>query len=194
MVDFSANDLYQIKVTLVDSKPPIWRRLVVPKTINLDELHMIIQLAMGWTNSHLYLFTKGNLRYGIKFEDEELFESDTKSSEDVSLKFLLRKENDKILYEYDFGDSWVHSILLEKSSFELMIPTQVPVCIKGKGTCPVEDSGGMWGYYQKLEEVRDLSNPERDELNDWLNHDIDERKYDLDAINERIASFYLPQN
>ena len=145
---------------------------------------------MGWTDSHLYLFRKGNFRYGIKFEGEESFESNIENSEDIPLNTLLCKENDKISYEYDFGDSWYHSILLEKSSLPESDWPQIPICIKGKGACPVEDSGGIWGCYQLLENVRDVNNPERDELHEWLMQGIESREYNLNVINARIASYY----
>lgn len=190
MIGFSGKDLYQLKVTLIDSKPPIWRRIVVPKAIALDELHMVIQLAMGWTNSHLYLFEKGNLRYGIQLEDDEFLPSDIKSDEGIPLKMLLHKENDKILYEYDFGDAWRHTILLEKASLSETDWPQIPMCMKGKGTCPIEDSGGIWGYYQTLQNASDVNYSERKDLHDWLMQDINEREYDLNAINARLADLY----
>lgn len=189
MTVLSGKDLYQIKVTLADSKPPIWRRLIVPKTIHLDELHMVIQLAMGWMNDHLYCFEKGNLRYGIKFDDDPI-DTGIKSSEGVTLKFLLRKEKDKITYLYDFGDYWEHSILLEKSSLPDAAWPHIPLCIKGKGACPAEDSGGVWGYYQMLEDARNPGHPDHKEIYRWLADTIDEREYDLNAINARISAFY----
>lgn len=180
--------MYQIKITLNDTKPPVWRRLIVPSTIALNELHNVIQIAMGWGNYHLYCFEKGNLRYGEELD--EFFDSSLKDSTNISLTMLLRKEKDKCLYVYDFGDYWEHTILLEA-----VIPAEgdsspIPLCVKGKGTCPVEDSGGIWGYTEMLEEACTPTNPDRAEIHQHLMADIDVREYNLEAINERLTQFY----
>ncbi|MGL9722785.1 plasmid pRiA4b ORF-3 family protein [Sodalis sp. (in: enterobacteria)] len=188
MGEFSGKDLYQIKITLVDSKPPVWRRLIVPKTIPLDELHMVIQLAMGWTNSHMYSFEKGNLAYGMIVDDHK--DPCFQDSTGVPLIKLLRKKGEKIVYVYDFGDNWDHCILLEESSLTDQKLPHIPICIKGAETCPTEDSGGVWGYYQMLEDIQDVNNPEREELHAWLMDDIAERTYDLKNINQRLIDFY----
>ncbi|WP_334470793.1 plasmid pRiA4b ORF-3 family protein [Arsenophonus sp. PmNCSU2021_1] len=188
MSEFSGKDLYQIKITLIDSKPLIWRRLIVLKTIPLDELHMVIQLAMGCTNDHLYSFEKGDLRYGMIMDDFK--ETYLQDSTGVPLSKLLRKKGEKMVYLYDFGDNWDHCILLEESSLPDQELLQLPICIKGAEACPSEDSGGLWGYYQKLKDIQDVDNPEREELHEWLMCDIAERAYDLKTINQRLINFY----
>ncbi|HIE4504360.1 plasmid pRiA4b ORF-3 family protein [Morganella morganii] len=184
-----AQAMYQIKITLSDMKPPVWRRLIVPEAIALNELHHVIQIAMGWGNYHLYCFEKGNLRYGEELE--EFFDSSLKDSTGVPLTMLLRKEKDKCLYVYDFGDYWEHSVVLEEILPATSDIYPVPVCVKGKGTCPVEDSGGVWGYSQMLEEVRSPDNPDSAEIHRHLMADIDTREYNPDAINQRLRKFYL---
>lgn len=161
----------------------------MPSTIVLNEPHQVIQIAMGWGNYHLYWFEKGNLRYGEELD--EFFDSSLKDSTNVPLTMLLRKEKDKCLYVYDFGDYWEHTILLEA-----VIPAEgnsssIQLCVKGKGTCPVEDSGGIWCYTEMVEEARSLTNPDRAEIHQHLMADIDVREYNLDAINERLTQFYL---
>lgn len=176
--------MYQIKITLNDTKPPVWRRLIVLGTIALNELHHVIQTAMGWGNYNLYCFEKGNLRYGEELE--EFFDSSLKDSTGVPLTRLLRKEKDKCLYVYDFRDYWEHSVLLEKILPATSDIYPFPFCVKGKGTCPVEDSGGVWGYSQMLEEARSPDNPDRAEVHQHLMADIDTREYNTDAINQRL--------
>ena len=99
--------IYQIQVVLTNTKQKIWRRLLVNSDILLVDLHRIIQTAMGWTNSHLHLFNDGLTDYAPKeFEVEE-----SRNSRTIKLNSILKKEKSKILYEYDFGDSWNHDII-----------------------------------------------------------------------------------
>lgn len=190
MSGYSGKNLYQIKITLDESKPPIWRRLVVPKKLPLNRLHSAIQLAMGWDSAwqdyHLYRFQKGQSQYQ-EFYDDESYNSDTEDTARVPLKKLLGKEGDKILYEYDFGAGWDHEIILEKSSMPDEKFAQLPICIDGAETCPAEDSGGMWGYYEKLKAVKNVNCPYREEEMELLERDIDRREYDLEAINKRLT-------
>ena len=131
--------VYQLKVTLDNSKSPIWRRILVPDDITLADLHEIIQRAMGWENYHLHMFTIGGQVFGDP-EDDEMGEIGTVNEKRHRLNQLGLREKAKFSYEYDFGDSWDHTILLEK-----ILPgekgAQYPVCIKGKRTCPPEDVG-----------------------------------------------------
>jgi hypothetical protein len=139
---------YQIKVTLMDIRPPIWRRLLVNSNMKLDSFHQVLQDAMGWLNCHLHLFEQGGLLYEMPSAQDDLFgldiESESEPEGKYSLADLLQREKDSFLYEYDFGDSWRHKIELEKI---LPFDKQVPIarCIKGKRACPPEDCGGPWG-------------------------------------------------
>lgn len=186
MPTFLGKDLYQIKVTLAGSKPPIWRRLIIPKSITLDKLHVVIQEAMGWLNCHLHSFSKGNSHYQ-ELSDLHFYMPNTEESKGLPLRMLLCHEKDKMEYTYDMGDCWDHKILLEKSSLPDQVLPHVPYCIKGTGTCPAEDSCGIPGYYEKLEAVKDVNNPEREELREWLEQNIETRRYDLECINERLS-------
>uniref|UniRef100_T1I8P6 Plasmid pRiA4b Orf3-like domain-containing protein n=2 Tax=cellular organisms TaxID=131567 RepID=T1I8P6_RHOPR len=113
-----------------------------------------------------------------------------RDSKGVQLKKILRNQGDKIFYTYDFGDNWDHVIWLEESSLPDQELPHLPICIKGAETCPAEDSAGVWGYYQKLEDIQDVNNPEREELHEWLMVDIAERAYDLKIINQRLIDLY----
>ncbi len=175
--------IVQLKVTLRGSKPPIWRRLQVADNTTLARLHDIIQIAMGWTNSHLHQFVTGN-----RFYSDPSFELDDVVSEKrVTLGDLDLKPKAHFRYEYDFGDSWDHDILVEK----ILDPepdVRYPRCLTGKLACPPEDCGGIWGYYGLLEAIQDPQHPEHDDMLEWLGDEFDPDAFDLDAVNAQLRS------
>jgi len=176
--------IYQIKVTLKDSKPPIWRRLLVPANITLYKLHQIIQTAMGWAGYHLHQFTIFGEYYGDP-EDDEFGDLGTKNEKRHKLSGVA-SEGFKFDYEYDFGDGWEHSILVEK----ILTPdkgTHYPLCIKGRRACPPEDVGGIWGYEEFLEAIQDPSHPQHDDYLEWVGGEFDPTECDLEEINEMLA-------
>ena len=173
-----AKQIYQIQIVLKNSKPKIWRRVLVNSGILLVDFHKIIQTTMGWTNSHLHQFEKGRTIYAPK----EFVLEETNDSMKVSLNTLLKKENEKIKYEYDFGDSWSHYIILEKIlPFEKT--TELPRCIGGKRNCPPEDCGGIWGYTDLLEIISNPKHKEHKEMMEWLGGDFDPDYFDIQEIN-----------
>jgi hypothetical protein len=179
---------YKIKVTLVGTIPIVWRRLFVLHTMSLDTLHLIIQTAMGWKNEHPYIFKKGNLQYG-KVSEEDSGTPDINDSS-ISLNMLLDTVGDTMNYVYDFGDNWEHVIVHEGIVVRGLIPC-LSLCYKAKGTCPCEGSGGLSAYYEKLKNANDVNNPKREDLQDWLMEDIEDRKPCLGAINERLFDLQL---
>jgi hypothetical protein len=155
---------YQIKVTLKGSKPPIWRRLLVPSSITLSKFHHVLQIAMGWTNSHMHQFVAGDRFYG---EPDPDFESHVIDGRNVRLDRLLNREKDTITYEYDFGDGWEHKIELEKvQPFDPEV--SLPICVTGRLACPPEDVGGIWGYQNFLRAVQEPSHAEHREYLEWV--------------------------
>jgi len=183
----SCKMIYQIKVTLRDSHPPIWRRLQVPGWTNLNQLHWIIQFSMGWTNSHLHQFIIDGKYYSepspFDFEpvvDERKFK----------LCDVAPAEKDKFVYEYDFGDSWRHVILVEK----IMPPEKgvhYPRCIKGRRACPPEDVGGVWGYEGMLAALKDPSHPEHEMYMEWIGDDFDPAAFDLKEANAALENMKI---
>lgn len=149
--------IYQIKVTLSDSKPPIWRRIEVPEDIRLDKLHTVLQIAMGWTDSHLHQFSLPTPReqpviyYGMR--DPDVDKSRTMDERRYRLNELINTPRQKLIYEYDFGDLWDHVLVLEKI-LEPDPDVRYPRCTAGKLACPLENSGGVYGYYQVLRQVK----------------------------------------
>lgn len=145
---------YQVRVDLDGVKPPIWRRLLLSSQLMLDELHVVLQQAMGWTDSHLHEFYTGvtkrdplAMHYHTQFMLDE--GSEGVLEDDVRLDELLSTPKDRLFYWYDFGDSWDHTLVVEKV---LPRSTEDPhaVCIGGAGGCPPEDCGGIWGYQELL--------------------------------------------
>ncbi|KKK72253.1 hypothetical protein LCGC14_2905730, partial [marine sediment metagenome] len=162
--------VYQIQIAIKGFNPKIWRRVLIPSDILLPDFHYVIQAVMGWTNSHLHLFD----HYGIFYsepQDEMWDDMDTEDYTDIRVSDLLQRENDTLIYEYDFGDDWEHQIVLEKILPETG-ETQLPVCLKGKMNCPPENSGGVWGYAEMLEILKDPDHEEYEEYMEWLGDDF----------------------
>jgi hypothetical protein len=174
--------VYQLKLTLKGLKPPIWRRVEVADEITLARLHQIIQVAMGWTDSHLHMFSLGQTSYGVPHPGDE---GDVRDERRVKLSQLLTAPKQKLSYEYDFGDSWTHEVLLEKA-----LPPEpgvrYPRCTAGKQACPPEDCGGPWGYAELLEAIADPEHPEHDELLEWVGGAFDPEAFDMAEVNAEL--------
>jgi hypothetical protein len=137
---------------------------------------------MGWTDSHLHMFIVGGLHYGVPHPD---YFMEVKNERRVRLSRIAPAVQSKFTYEYDFGDSWDHELLVEK----ILPPeagTRYPVCIKGRRACPPEDVGGVWGYAGFLEAIRDSDHPEHENYVDWIGGEFDPEAFDLDEINAAL--------
>jgi hypothetical protein len=178
---------YQLKIGLNGSKPPIWRRFLIANSATLPELHMAIQIIMGWTNSHLHQFIVGDSYYGMPDPDFDM-DLNTIDESQYRISQLLKTEKDSIVYEYDFGDGWEHKITLEKIlTFD---PKQnLPFCIKAKGACPPEDVGGIWGYYDFLEAINDSKHSEHQSYKEWIGDDFDSDAYDIEETNKVLTEY-----
>ena len=176
----SGNEIYQIKVTLLRTAPPIWRRLLVPSDITLSGLHELLQLAMGWTDSHLHEFRFRGQCYGPT--DPERGVAEAIDERKVRIKQLLGRVGAKIVYTYDFGDGWEHGIVLEKG---LPVDPNMayPLCTGGANACPPEDCGGIGGFYSLLESLQNPSHPQHEDLLEWVGEDYDPEKFSIEAIN-----------
>lgn len=176
----------QVKVTLQEIDPPIWRRLLMPADASLEDLHWIIQQAMGWWNSHLHEFNLPDRRIGRPdWEDDAWYDDTVPPLEDaryVKLIELSAGPGFTFEYLYDFGDSWHHEIVIEGVR-ELDAPLEVPECLDGARACPPEDCGGPDGYEEMLASWRDPSDPEHDEWLEWLPDGYDPEAFNLVEIN-----------
>ncbi len=165
--------LYRLKVTLRGSRPPIWRRFVVPSDITLEQFHYALQAVMGWTNSHMHQFEAGGILYrpsSPKYDAED--ESRT------ILARVLRRPKESMRYEYDFGDSWLHDIVLEA-----VLPGEpqgiYPRIEAGRRACPPEDVGGIYGYERFLEALRDPTHPEHEDVREWIGEEFDPEAFSV---------------
>lgn len=173
--------IYRLKITLRGTIPPVWRRVLVPGDVTLDRIHRVLQIVMGWTDSHLHQFHVGDVRYG----DLALDEGDELGLEDerkARLSRIAPEEGDHFIYEYDFGDSWMHEVVVEQIS-----PADrdeiYPLCIGGRGACPPEDVGGIGGYYGFLEAIGDPEHPEHDSWLTWIGGEFDHAVFDYRTVN-----------
>lgn len=177
--------IYQFKITLKGIRPPIWRRFQVHSHITFVELHHTIQAVMGWAGYHLHQYFVN----GYLLTDRETLDESGYGDGDVAKSWLnkfVQREGEKFVYEYDFGDSWEHELLLEKI-LEPEAGVTYPRCLKGKRACPPEDCGGVWGYQLFLEALQDPENPEYEELLEWLDYEFDPEKFDLEWVNKQLA-------
>lgn len=168
----------QMKITLKGSKPAIWRRIVVPAETTLEELHVAIQRAMGWDDQHLYGFCVGDRQFGDGESDEEY-------AADVTLDDLDLKAKAKMSYNYDFGDDWLHDIVVEK-----VLPREAkakyPACTGGEGACPPEDCGGIYQYYQKLDILADRKHEDYPDVKHDFPRGFASDKFDAAAADRRM--------
>ena len=177
--------VHQLKITLGGvSRPPVWRRVLVPSDVTLADLHEVIQQAMGWDNCHMHVFSMGGQEYGSP--DPELGHASDKK---VLLSQVLTGPGDRLRYTYDFGDDWEHDIVLEETRTAAPEETY-PSCVAGKGACPPEDCGGAWGYANLKEILADPAHEEHQDMLEWLGldagEDFDPKQFSVAEVNARF--------
>jgi hypothetical protein len=179
--------IYEIKIELEGMEPEIWRKIQLPGIVKLHKLHEVIQIAMGWTNSHLHMFRKDNKEYMDPELDDEGYSINERR---IKLEQMLTIPGDTFIYEYDFGDSWIHKISLVKI-LESDIPMKRAVCIGGKNACPPEDVGGIGGYAYFLDAIEDTEHEEHHEYLEWIGGKFDSRKFSLKECNKFLQMINL---
>jgi len=182
----AASTIYRIKITLDRTKPPIWRRIETEDLL-LEDLHELIQAAMGWENAHMHCFGVGKRRYlAPEFADEAYEEFGEASYEGVRISDLVNEFGSrlKFKYEYDFGDSWEHTIKLEKI-VDADPAIQYPHCTAGANACPPEDIGGVWGFYDFVEAISDPEHEQYAEFMEW-NESFDPERFDPEEVSQRV--------
>ena len=180
----AAPALYQVKITLSEIEPLIWRRLLVPADISLARLHLIIQAAFGWLDYHLHQYIVDDHYFGDpnpEFADELPPMTDER---DAILRDIV--EAKAIVYEYDFGDSWRHVIELENVAVVPDPGVRYPVCTGGARSRPPEDCGGTSGYEELLEVLADPAHEEHDSMKTWVGKKFDPETFDLVAVNRAL--------
>lgn len=185
--------IFKIKLRGV-SKPTVWRRVSVPESYTFAEFHIIIQAAFGWENSHLYEFVDTLFRPAYRIVESSHFEfcgeRDVLNADETLISDYFKSVGDKCVYTYDFGDGWEHDVLLEKIENDGICD---PSCIAGKGLCPPENCGGVYGY-ERLKELAkaDCLSPEDEELFEWYGFDydcFDPEYFDLDEAKFAVSNW-----
>jgi hypothetical protein len=182
-VQRTAEQAVQLTVTLRDIEPAIWRRLVVPASLTLRELHAVIQTAMGWEDYHLHLFDIDGVMYG----DVEEIEGHPLGDEET---FTVGQAADAVRefrYEYDFGDGWDHDIRIDQVMSS--VGSGTPHLIGGARACPPEDCGGSWGYEHLLEVLADPSHSEHEDMLQWVGGEFDSEAFDLAETNANLELY-----
>jgi hypothetical protein len=167
--------VFQLKVTLLDTKPPIWRRMLVDGSSTLDHLHEVIQAAFGWWNYHLHEFEMGKNRYGVPDPDEDW--GDPPVDERRTRLDAIAGEGTSFRYTYDFGDGWDHQVVVERV-LPATADTTVPACVDGGRACPPEDCGGTGGFQELLSILADPTHPEHHDRLEWLDGPFDPEAFD----------------
>ena len=181
----TATSIARLKVTLDDVKPAVQRRLEVPLTIRLDRLHLVLQAALGWTDSHLYEIKAGGVGWGMPDPD---FGDGPLEARKARLGSVLEDVGTKtIKYLYDFGDGWEHTIKVERVT-EAVPGVAYPVLLDAKGRCPPEDVGGPWGYDEFLEALADPDHEDHADTKVWAGRNYDPKVVDVGGLAAAVAA------
>lgn len=183
----SGSMIYQLKITLDEVQPPIWRRIQVPGNVSLLQLHFVFQIAMGWTNSHLHEFQIGGEHYGTPDEDGWR-EEEIKEEQEHRLEQVIPARGGHFSYLYDFGDSWKHTIKVE----EILNPSKnrhYPACLGGARNCPPEDVGSTRGYEEFLEAINSPEHPEHEEYLIWVGGAFDPEGFDHEKTDLELNNY-----
>jgi hypothetical protein len=180
------DDIFQLRVTLIDIEPRVWRRLLVRQDVSLPRLHSILQVAMGWRDYHLHQFKVGDVRFG---EPDEEYLPGPIDYRLITVNQIAPYRGSTCVYEYDFGDSWEHLIEVEDELPVDSVDSRVPHCVGGERACPPEDCGGVSGYERLLAAVRDPDDEEHDEYRTWAGRRFDPEALDVDRINRRLSRY-----
>ncbi len=174
------------RIVLIESKPIIWRAFQVTDDYRLDRFHQVIQIVMGWQNSHLHEFRFGKRQIGMLDDWSCEYAPNLEDETKIFLRDFNLEEKDVFTYEYDFGDSWKHVLYVE-SAFSGK--KSDPVCSEGSLACPPEDCGGVWGYSDLLTVLKDPTHPEYDGFINWLPDGFDPYHFSVETVNTELKKF-----
>ena len=182
---------YLLKIRLLDIKPEIYRNFVVPANITLDRLHDVLQIVMGWKDAHLHGFTIGMKSYTEDPESEE----DGAQEGMFRLVDLLEEEGRTFGYLYDFGDCWQHEITILSNRHVDPDSQSRLECVEGAGACPPEDVGGVPGYFEFCQALRDPKHEEHERYKSWYasfpwyDTIFDSERYDIEKVNSELLKY-----
>jgi hypothetical protein len=181
----TANSIALLKVTLDDIEPTVQRRVEVPLAIRLDRLHLVLQAAMGWTNSHLYEIKARDVGWGMPDPD---FGEGPLDAKKARLVDVLEDAGVKtVKYLYDFGDGWEHTVKVERVT-DAVPGLTYPRLVDATGRCPPEDVGGSWGYDEFLDALADPAHENHAEMKDWIGETFDPTAVDVEALADDVAA------
>lgn len=166
----------QFLITLQDTNPKVWRRILIPENYNFYQFHMAIQGAFGWSNCHLFQFCENDIMdekiISIPYEDMMEGGIKVKHAKSKLVRSVFKKRADRYSYIYDFGDDWLHEVIFEKKVTEAVA---VPYCIESANACPPDDVGGTGGYEQMKQAFIDNDMDEIESYCQWLGLEKGER-------------------
>jgi len=178
----SATHVLSLKVMLRGVRPPIWRRLLMPSTMTLGDLHQAIQAAMGWRDGHLHAFDIDGQQYGDRHTTDDVADENR-----LTLNGLLKSGIRRFGYTYDFGDNWEHTVTIEKIQ-PAASEISYPACVAGKRNCPPEDCGGSWGYQHLIAVLADPGHPEYAEQVEWVGDEFNPDAFGIETADARLAA------
>jgi hypothetical protein len=176
--------IFRVHVSLMNIEPPIWRCIELTSQTTLKQFHCILQIAMGWTNSHLHEFIVGSQRYGtpdVHFDEPGEVIAEGK----VHLSTVLPVPEARILYVYDFGDYWQHSVHLE-AVLSAQPGIDYPRVLDGARSCPPEDCGGATGYADLVDILLDPTHEDFQQMREWAGEEFNAEVLHLEKINARL--------
>jgi hypothetical protein len=176
--------VYELEISLLGIKPPIWRAFVVQGNTNLYQLHKIIQVVMGWDNSHCHDFRFGKIHYG---EPDPSLGDSVRDETKFTLAEVSPKKGTKFYYEYDFGDCWEHEIKAKK--IETGKECKHPQCLDGARNCPPEDIGGVWQYVEVLESIKNSTPEKINHIRHVIDEDFDPEAFNIERINKLLLYY-----
>jgi hypothetical protein len=165
-----------LRIELLDIDPLVWHRIRVPRDITFKELHEILQIVMSWQDSHLHEFRAGELVLGMKEADDFDERENVQEQDNWSLKDLLDRGVSEFEYVYDFGDDWVHRVVLEPAA----------LCLAGENACPPEDVGGPHAYAEFLDAIGNPKHKEHGSYLRWIGGVWDPKGFDLNRVNRDL--------
>ncbi len=186
--------IFRVRIHLDEVHPPIWRLVDIRSDVTLDVVHDVLQVTMGWTNSHLHQFSSGPVRHHKLTEnylmDTMVEEGDSPGVPEVEVRLdeVLQRTGDRLYYEYDFGDSWEHTLTVQD-----VLPVRhdglVAVCINGSRACPPEDSGGIYGYQNLLSALSHPSSQDAAMLRAWAGESFDPEHFSVAEVNNQLDNW-----
>jgi hypothetical protein len=180
--------IYEVRIELLDLEPVIWRRILLPASIKLHQLHVVLLWTMGWAGGHLHEFVIGPNHFGVP--DPDYDSGPPVQREDrVTLAGALGAFK-TFTYLYDFGDGWEHHLAIEK----ILPPAPgliSPICLDGANACPPEDVGGPPGYVDFLQAINDPAHEEHQTMLEWCGGRFNPTAFRLDDINNSLRQIKL---